>query len=119
MSTIHERLQTLVDSLAKGNQSEFARTLGITQSTLNTYLKRSEPGYGILYKIAVAYPTLRMDWLITGAGAMFRQPPAGQTNSIAGNVGNVAGRDINLWQEVQHLKERLHDKEQIISLLTK
>lgn len=65
----------MVDFFSQGNNSAFARTVGITPQAVHDYIsgRKGEPGFGVLKKIARAFPQLRMRWLLEGEGPMIEE----------------------------------------------
>lgn len=55
-------------------QSQFADALGITRATVSHILSgRNRPGFEFLESLALRYPELNLEWLITGRGRMNRE----------------------------------------------
>lgn len=53
-------------------QSAFADTTGVTRSSVSHILSgRNKPGFDFLESIALHYPSLNLDWLVTGRGKMY------------------------------------------------
>lgn len=65
----NEKLQLIIERCAHNNQSEFARRVGLAQSSIASWIKR---GTGDLVKIAEAFPELSAEWLLRGEGDMFK-----------------------------------------------
>lgn len=69
--SINQRIKFLVDDLAGGNVSRFAKEIGVSHTTVNTILpgeKPSKPGYDTLVKIIERFPSIDTDWLLKGEG---------------------------------------------------
>ena len=55
------------------SQSQFADTVGITRAAVSHILSgRNKPGYDFFYGICRHYPSLNLEWLISGKGKMYR-----------------------------------------------
>ena len=55
------------------SQSQFADTLGVARASISHIISgRNKPGFDFLEKIALNYPALSLEWLVTGKGKMFR-----------------------------------------------
>lgn len=67
---INERIRYLIDSLAKGKQRPFARSINIPISTLRDIIgpRQSEPSFGTIKKIIDSYPEVNLNWLMNGTG---------------------------------------------------
>ena len=58
-------------------QAQFADTLSVARGSVSHILSgRNKPGFEFLESLALHYPSLSMDWILTGKGSMFK----GQTN---------------------------------------
>lgn len=68
---ILQRIKDLID--AKGlSVNSFAKTIGIAQTTLNTYFKLNRyPAYETLHAILHTFPDVSAEWLMRGEGDMF------------------------------------------------
>ena len=52
-------------------QAQFADTLNVARGSVSHILSgRNKPGYEFLESLALHYPALNMDWLLTGKGPM-------------------------------------------------
>lgn len=70
LNTLSERLRYLINYLGI-SVNEFSKRIGVKQSTMQGYLNdEREPGYSVIAKIKLSYPTISSDWLLTGAGSM-------------------------------------------------
>ena len=65
-----ERLDMLVEHFASGNKAEFARMLGITKQSLNTWYNYEHLD---IEKVFYACPELSAQWLLTGEGEMLKK----------------------------------------------
>lgn len=72
---INDRIELLIGKLGY-NPHSFTKTLGIkSTSTIPNLLRERErkPSYEVLNRIASRFPTINMNWLLTGSGEIF--PP--------------------------------------------
>ena len=54
-------------------QSQLADTLSVARGSVSHILAgRNKPGYDFLESLLLHYPTLNLDWLMTGRGKMYR-----------------------------------------------
>lgn len=67
-----DRVIALVDYYTNGNKSQFAKMLGITPQTINTWIARNTFDAELLY---AKCETLSADWLLAGKGDMIRNAP--------------------------------------------
>jgi hypothetical protein len=75
-STVNERIMDLVNFLSKGNKSAFSKSVGISNQSLAEILgkRQSAPSFSALQKIFLAFPQIRMEWLVLGEGEMLQSP---------------------------------------------
>ena len=53
-------------------QTQFADTLGVARGSVSHILSgRNKPGYDFLESLLLHYPSLNMEWLLTGKGRMY------------------------------------------------
>jgi transcriptional regulator with XRE-family HTH domain len=71
---INQRIAELIKDLTDDTQKRFAESIGVAPSMISDLFgkRQSRPGYDMLYKIGIAYPQVRMDWLINGRGDKYR-----------------------------------------------
>ncbi|KAA6352087.1 hypothetical protein EZS27_000571 [termite gut metagenome] len=81
--SISLRIKRIVTELYDGNQSEFARKIGISESNVRSYLVGTTPKADVLEKI-VKNIAISYEWLLTGEGSMLRdeQTPSQLTYQI-------------------------------------
>ena len=71
MSTINERIKSLVDHFSQGNNSDFANKIGINEANVRNYIANTEPKFNVLEKIANNFE-INFEWLLTGKGEMLK-----------------------------------------------
>lgn len=55
------------------SQAQFADTLGVARAGISHILSgRNKPGFDFIERLALKYPNLNIEWLITGRGKMYR-----------------------------------------------
>ena len=68
-----DRLLQLMQ-LEQLSPAKFADILGIQRSGLSHILSgRNKPGYEFISKLLLKFPTVSVEWLITGKGKMYKQ----------------------------------------------
>jgi transcriptional regulator with XRE-family HTH domain len=72
---VYQRLNFIVNTFEGGNQAEFARRIGVRSGVVGDMFgkRRNKPSFDVLGKIALAYPQLRVEWLLTGEGEMLKE----------------------------------------------
>jgi len=56
------------------SQAQLADTLGVARAGISHILSgRNKPGFDFLEGIALHYPQISMDWLLTGKGRMYKE----------------------------------------------
>jgi len=69
---IIERVKQLVSHLGV-SESEFASAIDVGQRSVNYYLKGAQkPNLNFISKIALSFPDINIDWLVTGEGEMIK-----------------------------------------------
>jgi transcriptional regulator with XRE-family HTH domain len=67
-----KRLQQFLDA-ENISQSQLADTLGVARAGISHILSgRNRPGFDFLEAMALHYPQVSMDWLLTGKGRMYK-----------------------------------------------
>ena len=71
--SINDRIKRVIEYLSV-SENKFSVAIGIRQSVINSMFKRgTEPSAKIIKAIINAYPSISLDWLITGNGQMINQ----------------------------------------------
>lgn len=69
---MNKRLQQFL-SAENISQSSFAESIGVARASVSHILSgRNKPGFDFIENMARVYPTLNMEWLITGKGRMYK-----------------------------------------------
>ena len=67
-----KRLQQFLDA-ENISQAQLADTLGVARAGISHILSgRNKPGFDFLEAMALRYPQISMDWLLTGKGRMYK-----------------------------------------------
>lgn len=137
--SINERIKFIVNELESGNKAAFGRKVGISSTVVGTFWpdkpegeRISKPGFEVTEKIIAAYPQLSINWLMTGEGEpLNKYQPAGNnisgikikgSSNATGQYAQTGTADLQaeverLSREVEHLSQRLKDKEELIEIL--
>ncbi len=84
------------------SQSALADALGVTRASITHILSgRNRPGFDFIEQMALHYPSLSLDWLITGKGRMYKDEDAKQPE-MAGKrmIGVTVFYDDNTFVEL-------------------
>ncbi|MBO4743698.1 MAG: helix-turn-helix transcriptional regulator [Bacteroidales bacterium] len=69
---MNDRLQKFL-AAENISQSQLADTLGVARASISHIISgRNKPGFDFLESMAVNFPALSIEWLITGKGKMYR-----------------------------------------------
>ena len=86
MTTINDRIRTIIDVLHRGNVTAFANDIGYGVSTIHSIVgkKQSVPTFSVLDKI---YTDSRKHgvsahWLLTGEGEMIKKTESTNSNCL-------------------------------------
>lgn len=86
------RIKEILDCVARGNASLFARDINISQVTLNNYmLGKRKPSLEVCTKILAAFPDISAEWLLRGEGSMYKSDAERHINHIDLSTGKVTG----------------------------
>lgn len=67
-----KRLQQFLDA-EDISQAQLADTLGVARASISHILSgRNRPGFDFLEAMALHYPGISLDWLLTGNGRMYK-----------------------------------------------
>ncbi len=104
MSTIHDRLNIILNQEFKGNVSEFARRVGVPQPTLNNILgeRKSKPSADNLEKIINSLELISAEWLLTGKGEKIKN------NTVVSEPYSNYGKNDN-ENEIIRLRNELKE----------
>jgi hypothetical protein len=93
-TTVNQRIEALVEHYSRGNKSAFAKVVGITSQSLGEIIggRQSAPSFIALQKIALAYPSVRLEWLLLGEGKMLKPI---EPNLEAANLEALAGQMLS------------------------
>lgn len=70
---MNRRLQQFLEA-ENISQAQFAETLKVARGSVSHILAgRNRPGYDFLESLALHYPELNLEWLITGRGRMYKE----------------------------------------------
>ena len=132
-NSINLRIRKLVTIYFAGNNSKFARFIGINESNVRNYIESTEPKYTFLALCLQKFPKLSADWLLLGKGDMLLQEDkqqkqeAVQQPAVDKSAMLVADEQQGYYptspteqvlrQLVSALERTIKDKEEIISLL--
>ena len=77
-----KRLQQFLDAESI-SQAQLADTLGVARASISHILSgRNRPGFDFLEAMAVHYPGISMDWLLTGNGRMYKDSAENREISV-------------------------------------
>jgi len=109
-TTVNERIKELI-SFLKLKDREFAKAIGVPQTTLSNYLKRgSEPSVTVLVSILNSFEYINIYWLVLGIGEMIDKKDT--QNEVPVNESILMKTVIELSGENAILKERVRTLEE-------
>ncbi len=84
----------MLDFFAKGNKSAFAKAVGISNQSLGEIVggRQNAPSFAALQKIALAYPSVSLHWLVLGEGPMFEMTDNDPAHKLELFASEVADR---------------------------
>ena len=123
METINDRMDYLVNQRFNGNKAAFAKAIGLSPTSMSSYLgkqRRSKPSVDMVAKI-VQVLDVDARWLLTGEKTD-KTVNTIETNgdfspaSMHGNV-SVGSADAVLQERIKSLEMLVAEKERLISVL--
>lgn len=82
---MNQRLQQFLTA-ENLSQSQFADILGVARASISHILAgRNKPGFDFIESLARRFPTLNIDWFITGKGKMYKNA----TENVQGKIFEV------------------------------
>ena len=81
---INKRFEVIINSVYKGNQSAFAKAVGVTPTVIANVVgtRQGKPSFDVISKIC-ANANISADWLLTGHGPMLKTKGSNQSCSAA------------------------------------
>lgn len=126
MDPIGERI-SLIISEKKISVADLSHVVGQSDKSIYNYIAgKNTPTYPVLGKIVEKYPDVNARWLLTGEGEVYISEGSGFPSVANIAVGiNGPNHQVNgpsdpcaaLRTEIEHLRQRLADKETIIALM--
>ena len=95
--------ERLLKFLAAENitQSQLADTLGVARASISHILSgRNKPGFDFLESIARNYPSLSLEWLVTGKGKMYRTHPEEGQESLEATLFGPTERQASKIERI-------------------
>ncbi|WP_045689428.1 helix-turn-helix transcriptional regulator [Hymenobacter sp. AT01-02] len=117
-TTINQRVQELIDTFSAGNKSAFARSVGISNQSVNEIVgaRQSAPSFKAIQKLLLAFTEVRPEWLINGDGEMLHQeevnagaPEGGTFNEVF--YGPNADNWMRISEALTHLRHASNKEE--------
>lgn len=109
---MNQRLQQFLTA-ENINQAQFADTIEVARASVSHVLAgRNNPGYDFLKSIALHYPKLNLDWLMTGSGRMYKDQDMresrlfGPANDSASENPVLPGLDFEEKKGEESVEER-------------
>ena len=85
------------------SQSQFADSIGVARASVSHILAgRNRPGFDFIESMAKRYPTLNLEWLITGKGKMYKADFAPVRPVVEAPAGTV---EETLFAEPEPMQE--------------
>lgn len=81
---INKRFEFIINSVYNGNQSAFAKAIGVTPTVIANVVgaRKGKPSFDVISKIC-ANANISAEWLLTGCGPMLKTKDNNQSCSVA------------------------------------
>lgn len=81
------------------SQAQLADTLSVARGSVSHILSgRNRPGFDFIESLLLHYPSLNLDWLITGKGRMYREDGETQEPVLSATTGSKVSK-ITIFYE--------------------
>lgn len=66
------------------SQAQFADSIGVARASVSHILAgRNKPGFDFIESMARRYPSLNIEWLVTGRGKMYKSPQESASDAVS------------------------------------
>lgn len=97
-TTMADRIETLVNFFANGNNSKFAQLTGTSEANVRNYRKGTAPKIDVINAIVSKFE-LSYEWLMTGRGEMFQADAAKRVQEQRNAYTADKDREIEVLKE--------------------
>ena len=98
------------------SQAQFADEIGVARASVSHIIAgRNKPGFDFIQSMALHYPALNLDWLISGKGRMYRDgvpAPQTQTQFVEGQLFETSAEDDREPESPVEVKSKPDDSKQ-------
>lgn len=109
---MNDRLQKFLDA-ENISQALFADTIGVARASVSHILSgRNKPGYDFITGMMTHYPSLNVEWLLSGKGRMYKDSASAKEITVSDNEESV--EDDTLFSEFEN-ERKISDATQVIS----
>lgn len=109
---MNDRLQKFLDA-ENISQALFADTIGVARASVSHILSgRNKPGYDFITGMMTHYPSLNVEWLLSGKGRMYKDSASAKEITFSDNDESV--EDDTLFSEFEN-ESKISDATQVIS----
>ena len=115
--SINERVKQILTT-KNISAAQFAKALDVSPQYVSKLINDGSVGLNVVNKIIELFPDVSSDWLIAEKGSMYKDSPLFSGHASEPEVKYGACQECEkLKKEIEHLKERLKDKEEMIEIL--
>lgn len=105
-----QRIKKVIDEKTNGVERVFAEKIGIKQATLNNYTRcKRDIGLPLIEAIITTYEDISADWLLTGAGNMYKQDLPSFSGNESENELELQSELTKRTIELEECQERLEE----------
>lgn len=82
------------------SQAQLADTLSVARGSVSHILSgRNRPGFDFIESLLLHYPSLNLDWLITGKGRMYREDGETQEPMLSATTGSKVSKITVFYED--------------------
>lgn len=109
MQDINQRIRLIMDNMQM-TASAFADSLHIPRPAMSHVLNgRNKPGLEFIEKISRTYPSIRIEWILTGEGEMMKKSKAAAVEQITQQFietpNNPPRVQMDIFSELQRMND--------------
>jgi len=107
MSTISDRIKTLVDQFADGNNSKFAKIVNTSEANVRNYIAGTQPKFDFLQSVAEKFE-ISCEWLLLGKEKL---NCVAEPQPVYGNQNNTLLKEKD--KRIDELKDQIASLQRI------
>ncbi|MBQ9477232.1 MAG: helix-turn-helix transcriptional regulator [Bacteroidales bacterium] len=97
---MNQRLQQFLQA-ENLSQSQFADSINVARASVSHILAgRNKPGFEFIESMSRRYPSLNLEWLVTGKGKMYKNTAAAPQNAVSAPAEATPDPPADLFPDI-------------------